>query len=163
MAGWRRAAHAAAAASLADSFAFRRSLDHWSNDHEPSQLPHHSKAALSSPPPRASIRRRLTGTSNTFWASARRLGPVRVPPSLERCTAAAAAAAGAQRLFIAPGAPSLAPGLVVMSWEYSGFAAEKIEAGRRLLASDPAYAGSEELEVSGDVKTAWPGCVSTTP
>lgn len=36
-----------------------------------------------------------------------------------------------------------------MSWDYSGFLAEKIEAGRRLLASDPAFEGSEELQVSG--------------
>lgn len=34
-----------------------------------------------------------------------------------------------------------------MSWEYSGFLAEKIEAGRQLLASDPAFEGSEELQV----------------
>lgn len=38
-----------------------------------------------------------------------------------------------------------------MSWDYSGFLAEKIEAGRRLLASDPAFEGSEELQVSGAV------------
>lgn len=34
-----------------------------------------------------------------------------------------------------------------MSWNYTGFMAEKVEAGRRLLASDPTLAGNEDLRV----------------
>ena len=36
-----------------------------------------------------------------------------------------------------------------MSWDYSGFLGEKVEVGQRLLASDPAFAGSEDLQVRG--------------
>lgn len=42
-----------------------------------------------------------------------------------------------------------------MSWDYSGFLGEKVEAGRRLLASDPAWAGSQDLQVRPPFGHGW--------
>lgn len=49
-----------------------------------------------------------------------------------------------------------------MSWDYSGFLGEKVEVGRRLLASDPAFAGSEDLQVTGGAsKVATPAACTS--